>query len=280
MRIIKRITVAFSISLTLSASAQQQPGTDSLYALKQFIQISNSYKQLPMHAIMQIQNSSDFVSNTQDTASTQAEFYLSQHGSYVKTSEMEQLSDDSLMVLVNNGPKRIIVLPNKQSVEARIKDYMGIQLADSSLEKAARKYTAAILPTENGIAAIELTSRELAYGSTMPKEQILIRYNASTQKPLALIQSREKLVKIDSAQYAVFTQNPQYKNKLLAPQKQGRQYYFLLKSQALTYTYKKMESGNSIQQPVHISDRIQKNSNGDYAPAKGYEAFIVKKQNF
>jgi len=272
--IILRSLVLFTLLLPLFVRAQQ--GSDTLAALKQFIQISNSYEQLPMHAVIQIASSADFINSSRDTATMEMEFYLLQSGSYVKSGGMEQLSDDSLMVLVNSIAKKIIVLPNRQSVQDRLKVYMGIQLADSSLKKAAEKYTASVLPTENGNAAIEIKSRASAFGSPLPQESIPIIYNESTRQPLKVIQQREKLAMLDLLHYAALLQNPAYKGKLFTSKKR----FFLIKGETITYSYQKIEYGNKVTLPALIKDRIVSNNSSGYTPAKGYEAFAIKKQNF
>jgi hypothetical protein len=277
----KRLRIAIVTSLLLLPflmQAQQQP-VDTLAALKQFLQITSSFKQLPMHGVIQITNGSDLVLSPRDTGSMGIEFYLFNDSAYLKSGEMEQLSNDSLVVIVSSRAKKIMIMHSKQTVTDRLNAYLGIQLADSSIKKMSEKYTATVLPFENGTGIIEVKSRALSYDSVSPKQSIRMSYDSSTLQVKKITQVSQKLVRIDSVQYAGFLQNPVYQGKLLATKSKvsGRGgYYFLVKEQKTEFRYKKLEYGNAIQLPVSINNRIVKSSSGSYIPAQGYEAFSIK----
>src|ERR1700754_731752 len=99
-----------------------------------------------------ITNSANLVTNREDTIHAQVKLCLQQEGSYVSFGELEQVANDSLLLLVSNGLKRMIIYSNGKSVASQMKQYMGIQFKDSSLRTLTGKYIASALPRENALA--------------------------------------------------------------------------------------------------------------------------------
>jgi hypothetical protein len=268
------VIIAAMLILPLLSHAQTN---DTLAPVRQFVQLSNSvYKQLPMYAHMVIKNSSNYITGSQDTATSEAEFYISEDGAYMKYGTLEQVVNDSLMLMVNNAAQQMILLPNRQSVQQRLSAYTGMLLGDSSVQKISGIYTASTLPVENNNAVIELTSRIMAFGTSLPKEVLLMKFKEKNNEPLELTQIKRILVKLDSTQYNTLVQNPEYKGRLLSP---GNGNYILVKDRITTFIYKKIAYGDKIKVPVQMSDRITQNSNGAYMPVQAYQAYLLNQQN-
>lgn len=257
--------------LPAAVFAQQ---ADTLSAMRRYVQVSTAYKHLPMHASVELRNSSNLPSRPEDTATTEAEFYLAGNGAYIKFGEMEELAGDSLMVMVSGIAHRMMVVTSKVPI-TNLQDYIGIKPEDSSLQKMAAKYTAAVLPEKGGTTTIKVESRADIYGTTEPKETILFRYKEKTGIPVDLIQTKRILLQLDSAQYSHFLQVPGFKDKFLLQLKNN---FYLIKERTCTFRYKKIEYNDDVHIPATINNRIIKNTKGEYVPAKGYEGFIVSSQ--
>src|ERR1700728_1987196 len=89
-----RLLIVFLLLLPSLVFAQQL--NDTLNAMRQFVQVSNAYKHVPMYAGVELRNSSNFPGSTADTATIEAEFYLTTNEVYMKFGEMEQIINDSL----------------------------------------------------------------------------------------------------------------------------------------------------------------------------------------
>jgi len=262
-----------SLSLPLCLHAQQS--ADTLAPIRQFIEVSSSYKQGSMYTDIQIKNSSNYITNPQDTATSEMIFYMTKDGAYMKYGELEQVVNDSLILMVNNIAKRMILVPNRESVQQHLNTYTGMLLEDSSIQKMAGEYTGSA-SSENNKAVIELASRVMAFGTMLPKEVLFMKYKEKNNQPQQVTQIKRVLVILDSVQYNQLVNLSEYKGRLLSP---GKGSFFLVKDRITTFIYKKIEYGDKVQLPVHMSDRISANSNEGYLPAKGYEDFLLSSQN-
>ena len=82
---------------------------DSLAPLREFLNVSNSYKQMPLYLEVELKNSTNFITSERDTMAAIGKFYLQQNISYMQFGEMEQLVTDSIAILVSDEMQRIIV---------------------------------------------------------------------------------------------------------------------------------------------------------------------------
>jgi len=268
----KIITIPFKVAicclllLPITIRAQQP---DTLSALRQYLDISNAYKHIPMHASVELHNSTSFISAPTDTATTAAEFYFVKNGVYMKFGEMEQLVNDSLLLLVSNNAKHMILVTNKTPISTNLKNYMGVKMEDSSIQKIANKYVATVLPEQSGIITIEVKSRQILYGTSQPREVVIFRYKEKTGMPIDITQTSSLLIDLDSSQFNDFSRSAQNIPYLI--KQQGS--FYLMKQKVVAFIYKQIDYGDKITMPANINDRIVKDVNGEYIPAKGYETF-------
>lgn len=260
--------------LALPAIVYAQQNTDTLSSMRAYLTASNAYKRLPMHASIELKNTSTFISSPEDTGTIVGEFYLTNKEAYIKFGEMEQIVTDSLLLMVSSNAQRMILMPNNRSLSS-MTDVMGVKQEDSSLVKMAKKYVATILPVQHGIASIEVRSRATLYNTTEPKGLILFRYKEKTGMPIDLVETKRMIIALDSSQYNQFSKDPAYKNSAFLFQQNGG--YYLIKEQVSVCVYKKIEYDDEVHVPVSITDRIVKKSNGDYIPVKGYQSYQLDK---
>jgi len=255
--------------------AQKKAKKDQIALIREFIQICNSYKKVPLHLSVTIHRNADVITSAIDTASTSAEFFISEKGTYIKMDELEQVVNDSLMLLISNNAKRMVLYPNNTPVGAQLNNNMGIQLQDSSLEKIAKKYNASLISSregEQGSHIIEVQSKNKILNTSLPKEAIRVKYDTSTKQPREVEQVFRKLIPLDSLEYKNLLLKPEYAEKLVATDKNG---FFLVNKHAITFIYKSIESNNNIILPVQLDSCITKNTSGQYAVAKRYEGFML-----
>lgn len=267
-------TAFFSLVLIVYSIAGQAQAKDSLELLRQFIAISNGYKQVPLHLVIEMRNSSNFISNAADTAVLDAEFYLQENNSYVRFGKAEQVVNDSLALLVSEELEEIILFKDAGPVVKRMRSMLGLSLPDSSLKQLARRYNSSRKVT-GSTTSLLLQSRALLYGTLLPKETIELKYDEVKKIPGQVITTQRSLVRIDSAQYALLKKEagsavalPREENLLVL---EGN--YFLIREQLTTYIYKKIESSFAGDVPVQISDRVMRTADGVYVPVKKYASY-------
>jgi hypothetical protein len=250
--------------------------TDSMALIRQFVNIGNQYKQIPMYTDILIRNSSNYPTSAEDSSESEIQFYISSKGAYQKYGELELIANDSLMLMINTTIHRMIIVSNHQSMKQLLDRYSGTLLQDSSLQRLSAKYSVKQQSEKNNSVVIDLQTRVGAFGTSLPKEQLEMVYNKETTEPIKVTQIKRKLVSIDSAEYTTMLKDPDNKTRLLAP---GNAHFFFVKDIVTEFVYKAIAHNDKEILPVNINDRIVKDENGNYVPVKEYENFILTKQD-
>ena len=248
--------------------AQKQ---DSLALIREFMQVSNSYKQPPLYLEIEMKNTSNFITGGQDTLNATGKFYLQAGSSYLQFGEIEQWVTDSLAVLVSNKLQRIIINTETRSLADQTNAFTGSLFKDSSILVLAKKYMPAA-KTINGSSVIELNSRDFLYGSSLPKETIQMTYDPKTKQPMEVSSVKRMLVPLSEEDYKKLSIDTEPGKMLLAIENKG---YFLIKEQATSFIYKAVKHEANMKIPVAISDRIIKNKKGEFEPVKAYENYEI-----
>jgi uncharacterized beta-barrel protein YwiB (DUF1934 family) len=242
--------------------------TDTLSPLRDFVSISNGYKQMPLYLQLEMKNTTNFVTGENDTTVTKGEFYLRNENSYIRFGEFEQVINDSVALLVSDKLQQMMLYANAGAIVKRMKSMMGLALPDSSIRNLARKYTSSTeLSRESSV--IKLQSRAVIYGTTLPKETIELQYDVSKKIPQQVTTITRSLLRLDSLQYSQLQNEPGIVENLLTLEGS----YFLVKELVTAYIYNKIEQASIAKAPVLISDRIMKNETGEYIPVKNYESY-------
>jgi len=247
---------------------------DTLASLKQFVQVCNNYKKVPLHISLNIYKTADVPASAEDTAFSKAEFFITGKESYVRLNNLEQMVNDSLMLLVNNDARQMILYANNTPVNMRLSAYLGLQMQDSSLQKMAQNYTAVQIAAEKegDTAVIELKSRAVIGATALPKETVQVTYSKSSYVPFRVVVEDRKLIPLDSVGYNTLLVTPKYAGKLINP---GKDNFFLVNTHTTTFIYNVMSYSNDVLYPAEINDRVVKDGEKHYVPAKGYETFRV-----
>lgn len=242
---------------------------DTLAVFRNFITMSSAYKQVPFYTSMEIRNSTNLVTQPDDTLVIKGEVYVKKEGAYVQFDEFEQVVGDSMALFVSNKLRQMILYRDAAPMISRMKQMIGIPIKDSSLIDWAQKYTAAASTLSGQTALITLQSRKQVYGSNLAEEMIEMRYDPKTLFPQQVLTIKRLLFPLDSLQYAELAGRPELAGKLLSPEA-GR--YFVIKERRQDFVYTTVEPDTQRKLPVLVTDRIVQ-AEGEYKPVKNYEAY-------
>lgn len=271
MRLYLVLAVFMTSNLPVFLFAQKK---DSLAILKEFISISNRYKQIPLYVNLEMETNSNFVTGENDTLHVQGEFYLQEKQSYVRFGEFEQVVNDSMALLVSNKLKQMILYINASPVLEKMKSILGAPLPDSSIKNLGAKYKATASPLSKGTGLILLESRMPLYGTSLPKETIELQYDSKEKQPRQVLTTKRNLVLLDSVQYYSFKTQEEFEGKLLLLENS----YFLIKELVTKFTYNKIEQTAVATIPVTIHDRIMKNGEGNFIPVVKFENYMLSQE--
>jgi len=259
MRLTLVIAVLFACCFFNAVCAQQ----DSLKSYRKFLSVCNSYKTLPMELRVQILKQTNFITDSEDTMSVAAAFQLTSEGTNITMGELEQITNDSLMLFVNNAVRRMIVYKHGSSPEAQLKQMLGISFSDSSLRHLAKTYS-----VHDSGNVVQLQSRSKLAG-TFAKEVIRVQFSHSNQ-PEDVTYTTHSILPLDSTEVIYLKDQPAYA-KWIFQTEEGSSYF--VKEHVTIYKYQSIihAAGRRLNS---VGERIQY-TNGRYVPAKGYEDFLV-----
>lgn len=263
-----------AIALLAGLYVNAQKG-DTLTPIRDFIAVSTGYKQIPMYLNIEMRNSSNVVSSEEDTLNIQGEFFIQKDQSYVRFGEFEQLVNDSMALLVSNKMQAMILYTNAAPVVKQMQAMMGAAIPDSSVKNMAGRYSSTYSQSDKKTTVIELQSRIKLFGTSLFKELIRMEYSTQSRLPEKVITTRRSLVPIDSIQYSSMKKEAGSADQLLALEGS----YYIIKEQVSAYLYKKIERGTGGVVPVTISDRVTRSEDGSYKPVKGYENYLLSKND-
>jgi hypothetical protein len=251
--------------------------SDTLAAMRRFIKICNGYKTLPVQLKVEITKSTNLVLSTADTATVRASFYLDEHGSYIAMEGVEQLANDSLVLLVNTTTKRMMVAPNHQSVATRLRQMMSMGGQDSNLLQLAGKFQA-LETVSTDTATINLTSRSPLLHSDLPREQIRAKYNKRTGTLTEVTAIKRSLLPVSDSVFNEAATQPEWSGKTVVVKSGRDTSYFLIKEEQTVFRYVKLDHSIATRLPAEIGDRVVCVGPGMYRPGKSYADFVLSKQ--
>jgi len=249
-----------------------QKKKDSLLLYKEFFTVGSSYQQVPLQAKILFTKSSNFIQGTADSSSTVAAFYLQKNVSYIHFGELEQLVTDSLVLFVSDGMKRLVLVENSPDIKQQMGAGMLPNLSKNSLETMALKYTIekkALSPNES---VFTLVSRKSLFGTSVPSDQMELRFNNSSLEPVSVRTIKRVLIKsVDSTAFS----KEQLAKYSVHIDKAGD---YFIKEQVDEYLFQHIGHKEDAVLPVMLSNRVIKDSAGEYQPAKGYEDYTISRQ--
>jgi len=260
--------------LILMGGSRLWAQTDTLSPFRKFVQICSSYRQLPVELEMEICSSGNLVLSAADTAHLEVRAVLCEKGTYMTMDGMEQLANDSFLLVVNPKTKRMLLYPNRQSVAARLQS-LGRQLQDSSVPELADKYLVKPLKKLQDTGVIALESRAFVEHTSVPVAQLQVSYEPVTERPYAITMVERRLVPVTDSIYKRCLGKPEWVGKTVTVKDSS---FFLIREETRVIHFRKIEHKPVTDPPVRISDRIAADLTGVYRPVKDYAAFRLIKQ--
>lgn len=260
--------------LLVTAGGRLRAQQDTLAALRKFVHICNDYRQLPLQLELEIRSSGNLILSSADTTDLNIRAVLCQKGTYMTTDGMEQLANDSLLLVVNPKTKRMLLYPNHQSVAARLQA-LGRQLQDSTLPQLAKKYQVRPETTLGDTAIISLESRvQLPYTSA-PAAQLQVTYDATTERPYTVTMVERRLIPVSDSVYKSAAGKSEWIGKTIDVKDSS---FFLVREETRVIHFQKIDHRPASDPPVRISDRIARDLTGVYRPVKDFAAFRLIQQ--
>lgn len=268
-----RLFATALLSMLIVRSSAQAP--DTLASVRLFMKVCNDYKRLPVQLDVDIRNTTNFVTGREDTGHHQARFCFQAGGSYVGYGDMEQIADDSIVLLVSSRLRRMIIYRHRQPVTEQLQQYLGWQLQDSSVLRAVALYTFVQLPADKDTACMTMTSRRYVPHTGLPAEVMRIKYSTQGLNPFELIQEQRRLIPVSATVYQGLAAQRGNEDRLLVI---GDSSWYIIREQTTVYRYQHITHREEDRLPVRISDRIVADAPGRYRPVAAYAGFTLTRQ--
>lgn len=251
------------------------PDSSSIY--KEFIKFGEWYNRLPIEMDLHFISKSIPQASGQENMETDMKLHYGRNYFYMKAEGLEQIANDSMVVMVNSDAKIIRVFPNNKLMVKSLDITSKMFYSDSSFQQLVSKYSAVILQDGKNNRKIVLRTRDLIFGTSFPKETISISYHPDTHQPVTFHQSKLSLVPIDSSMYNNLASEEQYHGRVVSTQKNDVPLFFMVKEQQTSCIFTRITHEKEAP-PVRVEDRVIKLNDGAYQPAKGFEGFLISKE--
>jgi len=271
------MTVFLLMTVFATAQKKKKQSEDDLNGYREFARLGQIYMQLPLQMNVHFIYKSTPVIRDQDSAETDIVLYYGKNDFYMQTEGLEQIANDTLLVMVNNESKMINLYPNNGQVMKNLERMVSVLMPDSSLEKLAQQYSAKILDEGKDLKRIILQSRDKIYGTDLFKETISVVYQGTTFQPLTYDQAKLNLLPVDSTVYSQLGGDPAYAGRLVSISRDGSNLFFVVKEKITQCRFTKITFDQQVP-PAREQDRVVRTISGEYQPAKGFENYLVSKE--
>lgn len=269
----KLITGLLLISAITLAQQQSQP-VDSLQPYREFVSLGKWYLNMPLQIKAHFANSTTPLVRAQDNMEADILLYYGKNVFYMQTGEMEQIVNDSLTILVNKEAKMIKLFYNQNPLAKTMEHIIPAFVPDSSLQKLSLQYIIEIKQKEKEIKEMIVQSRIKISGTDFNKESISITYQSASHQPLNYTRLKRTLLPIDSAVYVQMEADPIYAGRMVKTKTAKGNLFFVMKEKKTECQFGLISHQERIP-PALQQQRVVRMENGEYMPAKGFEAYLV-----
>lgn len=272
---VRIIVLFYLIILSASNEAFAQKGKKGKQKeiFTEFQEVSLWYKKLPFLAELKFQQKSFPETMGEDNLETVMNLYYGVSEYYMMAEGIEQIANDSFMVLVNQNAKMITVYPGTKSVRKRL-EQSGLMIADDSTKKAILSKFEMSSVDSVDLRRIHFISREKMNNTKWPKEELTIHFNPGTKTPVLFEQVKRVLVPIDSVDYETLKSDKDYLDRCLKVNVENRDLYFFIRDHLTNCEYKSIIH-DMVKTPKKTTDRVIQQPDGAFRPAKGFEEYAV-----
>jgi hypothetical protein len=255
------LIVIFFLSTNLFAQSK-----DDRQLFKKFVTICNSYKQLPLQLSIEFKKSSNIPLNKEDSSVMEGVFYLQAEGGYIRFGNAEQIVTDSFVLMIMNGNKQMILSKYATDIAAQVNNMVSMPVTDSSIKGLNERYTIRQEQLDNETAILKISNKQNVYATELPFETNTLTYNTRSGNPVKIETIKRSLIKNTPGT------DPGFSARTVSVPQKGD---YLIKEDTTTYMYKTIAHDTNKNLPVKMQDRIEKDSSGNYAPAKAYKNYTL-----
>ncbi|MBO9204217.1 MULTISPECIES: hypothetical protein [Niastella] len=212
-----------------------------------------------------------------DSADTDMALYYDPHAFYMQAEGMEQIINDTVLIMVDNTAQIIRVFPDKGLLSYSRGNELALFMPDTSMERLSQKFTATMQEEGNSGKRIVLKSRDRISGTDLEKEVIDVVYNAGNYQPLRYKQLKRSVVPVDSASYSAMEKEAGWKGRLFTMDVKGSQLFFVVKEQVIACNFTSINYAQKAS-PVQEQNRVIRTADGEYQPVKGYELYNISQE--
>jgi hypothetical protein len=270
MKLIIKISTLF---LLVAATATAQ---HDLTVYREFARVGQGYVHTPLQMKIHFVYKVTPVTTNQDGAETDMILHYDDHNFYMQAEDMEQIVNDSLIVMVNHEAKMIRIYNNNVPLLQKLQSSVTMFIPDSSLEKLSQRYSA-MIGKEGTNKRVTLQSRDRVSGADAPKEVISVSYDGISYQPITYQQIKRSFIPVDSTKYTQLKSDSVYAKRLISTKTNAGNLFFVVKEKITECRF--MHIGHEQKSPpAREHDRIIRTANGEYEPAKGYEGYTVSRE--
>ena len=261
----------------ITAARAQGKVPDSLAALREFAKLGQMYHHPSVRLMIHMEQRSNLPSEMANNIQTDMDLYYGKPDFYMQAEGLEQISNDSVVVMVNKPAKRMMVSRHDRQVSSSIERTISMFMPDSSIQALSNRYSSQIGDAGGGKKQLTLTSRELVYGTGIPRETVRIIYHPSSYVLEEFKQIKTSLVPVDSAVFEQLQKEQAFHGKMITSSTGKGKLFFTSKELTITCRFDKVEY-ELRRPPVTEGDRVEKMADGSYRPAKGFEDYVLTNQ--
>jgi hypothetical protein len=270
----------FFAALLTTAQAQAQKRKqkqDTLQAYRELARVNQWYEQMPVQWRMKFTQEILPAGAGPTAAEADVLVYYGSNNFYMEAEGLEQIVNDSLALQVNSETRMIRLQAADSALRTQMSQAASVYRAGAAVSLLPDRYTAQITESGKGIRQITLQAREQIYGTSLPRESICISYRPDSFQPVTIEQYKRSLVLIDAVTYTRLLTDESYAGRVVKATGNEGDLFFLVKEVHATCSFTgitKQVAGP----PVQISDRVVKNTEGVYEPARGYEGYVISSE--
>lgn len=260
----KLFTIAvstFLYSATFSQSKKQQQ------LFEDFVTIVNGYKQLPLQLEVEYRQSDNMT--IQAGKVFNGKFYMDKNNAYISFGDMEQIITDSVVLIVMNDVKRMMLTNNTVDISTLLDRSIVNISSGKSIKQLAERYFISSYDTSGSMKVINMKSKRLFQGTNISMEEILLLHLPNRSEPYAIVTQKRALIKKD------LIQNINKEMPVITVEGFGE---FLLREETATCYFKSIEHNTNTKKPALLSDRIIRAADGNVGVASTYAAYELSVQ--
>lgn len=266
-RLIMMKLIAGLLFFTLSLKAQQKKKSknENVDGYCEFARLGEWYLNVPLQLDVRFVQQTVSLVNQQDSTVTDLLLFYGKNNFYMRGEGMEQIANDSIMLMVNSEAKVMTVFSNNGQLMKRLQKQVMTFVPDSSLRKLADNYTLSMYDEGGVKKRIVLQSRTKVFGTSRHKETVSIIYEPGTYKPYNYERSEVSLQPIDSITYLKLIENSSNTGKLVSSKTDVGTLFFVVKEKKISCIFSNIHN-DKTSPPVLLEQRIIKMGNGEYRP--------------